>query len=157
MPLSSPSYVTTNIKAFRTITTFLGAIPRTKPINVVDNLSQEDDPTNRQEIRILDALSQIVVSEHDVSAMVTDRAFGSDTKLHIVSCVDRTAFNSRTPSDPSSKSSTWSLLGTRNYRRSAKVEIQPDRKIPKVVPSAPPKELQGRTALEYIRSLEEHW
>lgn len=71
----------------------LSMIPRSRPINIINNLPQEDDPASRQELRILDAFAHLAVGKHDVAALATDCTFGSETRLHIISCVNHTSFD----------------------------------------------------------------
>lgn len=53
----------------------LADIQRSSPVKVVNNLEELiEDTTERQEVRISDAMAHLAVSEHEVAAVTTSRS-----------------------------------------------------------------------------------
>ncbi len=65
-----------NIRALNTITKLLSYIPRNEPLAAKDNLSNKkwQSLAVRQELKLLDAFAQLIVSFREVAAMVSNRA-----------------------------------------------------------------------------------
>jgi hypothetical protein len=151
-----------NIRAFRTITTMLSQIPRSLPIDVVDNLKNVSDSDNRQEIRIVNAFAHLAVGEHDIAALATNHSSrhssrDSRTLNVIVSTDSPLAEDKPSTSSPAEvKRSTWIFNITRNYRRddATTASITP---LPTTILASKPCDLGNRSALEYMKDLESKW
>lgn len=165
---STSNGIPVNILAFRTITTILGQLPRTIPIEPIDNL--EDHITiaeDRQEIKIYDAFAHLAAAENDVTALTTtNRSTPNGTKLSIMTC---TQANSdiqvgegdtlplpSMPEKVKAKLNVWSLMVTRNFRRDD-VETSSGTPHPIIISSSEPVDLGGRKAYDYMVGLEQHW
>jgi hypothetical protein len=164
--LSSDAGIPDNILAFRTITTILGQLPRTTPIEVTDNLESNIlNSYDRQEVRMTDAFAHIAAGEHDIAAITTNRSFGDDTKLHVLACTK----NPITPNNPITplpisipanliaNMKVWYLMFTRNFRRKDS-ETSSKKPYPIIIsPSKPHDLLEGQDAFTYMVGLEQHW
>jgi hypothetical protein len=144
-----------NILVFRTITTLLAHLPRTTPIVPTDNFQDpkwQNAPT-RLELKISDAFAQLAVSEHDVVAVSTVRGWGLD----LVTSIDKEATETQAESTTSElPKSWWQFLITRNDR-SRDPATSSGGDYPAIIPSNEPRDLNGRTAYEYMKDLETSW
>lgn len=155
------STVPENILAFRTITTMLSQLPRSKPIEAIDNLEgQISIPEYRREVRIYDAFAHLAASENDVAALTTNYNLG-DGKLSIVACTQANYHVGETlptssPANLMAKINVWYLMLTRNFRRK-EPESSSGTCHPTIISSSEPKDLGGRNAFAYMKGLEKHW
>ena len=108
--ITSNGTILENILAFRTITTILSMLPRTTPIEVIDNLESNNilNSQNRQEVRITDAFAHIAAGEHNIAAITTS-SIRDDTDLHVLACTNNpiTPLPISTPANLITKLKVW--------------------------------------------------
>lgn len=154
-----------NIRAFRTITQMLSLLPRTIPIEARDNLLESDIieyKSDRQETRISDALAHLLVGEHDVIALSTNRRSAPDGGLQVIGLLSESpiigslSINSTQEEDSwTSKLKVWAIRITRNFLRDD--EIENDTSLPIINSPSEPNDLEGRTPFKYMMDLELCW
>ena len=158
--IASNGTIPENILAFRTITMILSMIPRTTPIEVIDNLESNNilNSQHCQEVRITDAFAHIATSEHDIAAITTS-SVRDDTDLHVLACTNNpiTPLPISTPANLITKLKVWYLMFTRNFCRKDP-ETSSKSPYPIIIsPSKPPDLLEGQDVFTYMVGLEQHW
>jgi hypothetical protein len=159
-----------NILAFRTITAILNEIPRSKPIEVIDNLESNIMNTQDcQSIKISDAFAHLAAGEHDVVALVTNHWHTSSirdhdgTELSVLACTDNLIGETllpqaitSTPANLIAKLKVWCLMITRNFRWSDP-ETSSGFPHPTIISSSEPDNLGGKDVFDYMVELERDW
>jgi hypothetical protein len=155
-----------NILAFRTITKILGQLPRSTPIEAIDNLEgQITNAVHRKEIRAYDAFAHLAAGENDVAALTTnqDASRGHGTKLCVVACtqdnnhIGGTILPTSTPGKSVlDKVSIWYLMLTRNFRLKD-MSTSSGTPQPAIISPSEPDDLGGRDAFAYMTGLEQRW
>jgi len=149
-----------NILAFRTITSILAQLPRTKPFEAIDNLkAQKWDPAERQEVKISDAFAHLAVAQHDVAALATSRCSLDVTNLRIVACtnnlpVDESLLTSKPPGSLLAK--VFDFILTRNSLRDD-VETSSGTPHPTIILPSELDDLKGGNVFAYMLDLEQCW
>jgi hypothetical protein len=107
-----------NILAFRTITKLLSLIQQGRAIQVSEVKPQDGQ---RQQLKIMNALSTVAVMEHEIIAVVNNFNAGmfdlTSNTLDLIACVESS--NEEPPIAPSSSSFSkwlWDVVGTQNSR-----------------------------------------
>ena len=169
-----------NLEAFKTITTLLGMLKRSKAVKIYDNLRKS--PSNRsinryerQETKILDSVTQICVGEHDVAALASDRVAGEESRLRLLLRMNSPPIDkvpSHRDSESESVEDTGWVLGIMNNIRlrftngkSSKATTKPvsqeaiSKSVSKLTIESPsvPKDLEGRGVIEYMECLVNKW
>jgi hypothetical protein len=155
---ASSNTIPANILAFRTITSLLSQLPRTNPLQPIDNLKDQIwDPSERQEIKISDAFAHLAVAQHDVAALVTSRG-SHDGMLHLLTCTQDPPVEELQPiSKPTGLiEKIWHLMFTRNPLGDD-IETFSETPHPSIILPTEPEDLGGRTAFEYMLGLEKCW
>jgi hypothetical protein len=146
-----------NILAFRTITTILSQLPRSAPIEAINNLDgQIKDSGDRRETRISDAFAHLAVGEHDVAALTTNRITSpSGTRLHVMTCTHNLpdGENGTRPGNPDARKNSWYLMA-RNFLQDGVESRNPH---PTITSPSQPADLGGRDAFTYMVDLELSW
>ena len=157
---ASTSNVPRNILAFRTITTLLAQLPRSTPIEAVDNLETRIMDSNiRQQVKVSDAFAHLAVGEHDVTALTTNYGFPNDTKLRVVACTNNPLIGENLPirTQPVSVvAQVWHLMLTWNVLRDDE-ESSSKMPHPIIISPSKPDDLGGRDAFAYMVGLEQRW
>lgn len=160
-----------NILVFRTLTTFLSFISRAKPIQPTDNLRSlkllEHDSVA---LKISDAFAQLAgISQCDVLAVAPNPNFAENLNLmtSFSSTPTPTGKASTLPIAQSSGSVMSTLKGIAKWISYHFVFSMNDRiedpstysggPTPTIVSVEPPADINGRTAFDYMVSLEDNW
>ncbi|KAF8952139.1 hypothetical protein BDZ97DRAFT_1745881 [Flammula alnicola] len=156
---STSNGIPANILAFRTITTILAQLPRSTPIEAIDNLEdQTTDPDARQELRISDAFAHLAVGEHDVAALTTNRSSPDSTELRVVACTNDKSLpisSTAAPTNLIAKFNVWYLMLTRNFSRDEAETSSAT--YPTIISPSEPNDLGERNAFAYMVGLELCW
>ena len=156
---ASTSNVPRNILAFRTITTLLAQLPRSTPIEAVDNLETRIMDSNaRQQVKVSDAFAHLAVGEHDVTALTTNYGFPNDTKLRVVACTNNPLIGENLPirTQPARvMAQVWHLMLTWNVLRDEEESSSKD-PHPTIVSPSKPDDLGERNTFAYMVGLELH-
>ena len=153
-----------NILAFRTITTILSILPRSTPIEAIDNLEDQITKADyRQQVRVYDAFAHVAAGENDVAALTSSHRSpnGLPDKLGIVACTRTDNLAGETmPTMKSAnlmaKLNVWNLMFSRNALQSVP-ESSSKTNHPEIISSSEPEDLGGRKAFDYMMDLEQHW
>jgi hypothetical protein len=142
-----PSTEPVNILAFRTITMLLSWLQQTQVIKV----SKEKfitDPTERQKLKILNALSTIIVVNNNVVAVVakSNPDIPVSKGLEVIACARLPDEGLIAPQTPNIVGQFWQFLLTKNPRRDDPLPAAPfaivDPMVPADLDSDDPEELK---------------
>ena len=170
VPEQVPEQVAENIRAFNTITKLLSFIPRHEPIPARDNLANKKWQSSliRQELKLLDAFSQLMVSYREVAAMASSRTIDLALLGSISGGQDEVVRQEGATDDTNEGTGLlgrmWAtfadmpywLIGGTNPRRDTAATCS-GVSGPTLVTPVAPRDIGERTALQYMKDLEEKW
>ena len=169
-PTTMSTAIPENIQAFNTIIKILAHIPRKFPLTPHDNLSDKgwQTPEVRQELKLLNAFAQLMVSRYEVVAVTSNRSL----TLKLMASMNEECKHADTPdaeaeagagAEPKSKLRQywdsfhkWILVATLNSRRDD-AETCSSKLGPTTVTPEVPSDLNGRCVLSYLEALEVQW
>ena len=160
-----------NVQALNTIIKLLSHIPRKIPLSPRYNLSDKDlqTPAVRQEIKLLDAFAQLMVSRHEVVAVASYRTLSLELMAALSEERDEHAAKADTGADAGTDAEpkstlkqcwdsfrNWILIATMNSRRNDPETCSSVLGPETITPEAP-SDLNDRSILSYLRALEAQW
>ena len=157
---STPHYIPTNVLAFRTITSILAQLQRSRPIETIDNLQDKSvDLDYRREIRICDAFALLAAGGQEVVALATNGRIPFAKQLCVMACIEDYAppcENSPTSAQPQNLFGLWYQMLSK-FLPLGDVETSSQIPHPTIISPSEPDGLQGRSAFDYMKGLENHW
>lgn len=154
-----PTDIPENILAFRKITSMLSQLPRSTPIEVIDNLDDVSiNKLDRQILKMSDAFAHVTVGEHDIAALTANRTVGGNTGLSLlVSTTTQGPSPLNLPSSKEGKCSILSFSWAWNLIWRNQETFPPIPRHPTIDVPLKPEDLGERSAYEYMVYLEENW
>lgn len=157
---STSHHIPTNILAFRTITSVLAQLQRSRPIETIDNLQDKSmDLAYRREIRTSDAFALLAAGGQEVVALATNGRTPFAKQLCIMACIEDYAplcENPPTSAQPQNLFSLWNQMLSKCLP-AGDVETSSQTPHPTIISPSKPDGLQGRSAFDYMKGLENHW
>ncbi len=160
-----------NVQALNTIIKLLSHIPRKTPLSPRYNLSDKDwqTPEVRQELKLLDAFAQLMVSRYEVVAVASCRTLNLELIAAMNEERDERAGKAKpdadagTNADPKSRLRQcwdslrdWILVATLNSRRD-NPETCSSVQGPEIITPEAPSDLNDHSILSYLQALETQW
>ena len=150
-PGITSTHIPRNILVFRTITMLLAQIPRATQLERIDYLEDKiKGRSNRRILKISDAFAHIAGGPHDITAVTTNHTVPS-TDLQVL--VTAPSVPVSLPStQPNGLLGQLSFMWTRNGRRDDTLS-----KTPSIISPSEPRDLNQRSAGDYLSALHENW
>ena len=156
----TPHYIPTNILVFRTITSILAQLQRSRPIETIDNLQDRSvDLDYRQEIRTSDAFALLATGGQEVVALATNGRTPFAMQLCIMACIEDYAplcENPPTSMQPQHLFGLWYQMLSR-FLSWGDVETPSQTPHPTIISPSELDDLKGRSAFDYMKGLKNHW
>ena len=153
-------YIPTNILVFRTITSVLAQLQRSKPIETIDNLQDKSvDLDYHRKIRICDAFALLATGGQEVVALATNGRIPFAKQLCVMACIEDYAppcENSPTSAQPQNLFGLWYQMLSK-FLPLGDVETSSQIPHPTIISPSEPDGLQGRSAFDYMKGLKNHW
>ncbi|KAF9470024.1 hypothetical protein BDN70DRAFT_940185, partial [Pholiota conissans] len=157
-PISQADY----LEAFKTLTTLLPLLKRSKAVKVdnLDSKQQQQEQggitgNERLESKILDALTHLCVGQHDVAALASNRiSLGS--RLRLILCINSPHINKRLYASPPESGQNWIMGFIRNFRA---IPVTDSKSVSGLTMSNPskPQDLKGLKPEQYMEKLTAKW
>lgn len=153
------------LRVLNTITKLLACIPRYRDMESRDNLDKKqwETPGIREELKLLDAFAQLIVSTHEVAAIASNRSKDLNLVASVIEDTDEATEETNEDTGTLAKQcwetikgGVYRLIGTINSR--PKDEGTSSGKLgPILISPERPSDLGERTATEYMIDLEKNW